>query len=406
MSLLSGMHNRNGNFVGPVEQIPLHTITGVNQYGGKIGISIDTRSIDRDLKRRMVNEACEPHVNAWRAEYRSINGRDPSWEDENHVRVTKFCRIREEYPIVLERVYPEAAPLRPWSSSSGAAFEIKLDLSVPHAGGINGGGSEVQVYISVFDRKSKKSLWIGAKLFDSRAGELVEFFKFDKDTSSYIISEPVSSSMKYFEKVGWSDVVHSSNATSVPFRETRRYHLRLSRERLLMAADLARNSAPELSALSTSANTYEIRSWNVNPEAFAKRDQDGWIHSNLKVHFAGTVKNGQGLFRIGAGLFLKRATTYCAFVSGQHMSAAGYNQDHYDQAPQIMTKPTNATFTGACPLPRGLYRSEAMGLYSNGTKLCYFRSADQLKSYGFTQTDYDLSVQVGDLTQIPYSECP
>ena len=125
---------------------------------------------------------------------------------------------------------------------------------------------------------------------------------------------------------------------------------------------------------------------------------------------SGTPKIGAanypaGIFKVGPKVYLNTASSsYCSLPLP---SAFSISQEVVDQAPYAMALPKALRDEGVCKLPKGLYRSDSIGLFSNGSTLCHFKSGAHLMAYGFNQSQYDSAIQIGDYKQYNYKqECP
>ena len=192
-SFFTGMNkNQISQQIGPRQNLgPSMGFTGIhqNKYSNEFGIGIDSRTI-RDL----INNA-----------------------PGNIVTISKDYRFNYEVKPFL----------------NGGFLEFDIDLSIPHTNFINQGAAYVQAFFVLIDKKNNRDFFLLATLFDNRPQYIHhEYIGKDLDLPShtgtvFVNSKIKDNSMFISKKAG------SSDSTSYPFNERRKFAFTFSRNQLI-----------------------------------------------------------------------------------------------------------------------------------------------------------------------------
>lgn len=114
-----------------------------------------------------------------------------------------------------------------------------------------------------------------------------------------------------------------------------------------------------------------------------------------------------GLFRSGpeniGGFISYDKITYCSLKSAAHMFANGKTQSDYDSAPKISYNVLiNKQFKGECSWPKSVLvkSSSGSGYIASSTGYCTLSDTQALNSCGYSQSQYDNSPIVADLSNL------
>lgn len=189
--------------------------------------------------------------------------------------------------VVLARSL-EMGAWTPWSAG-GRGVRTAMELRMPHAGGAQGGGSQIVTYYELHDRRDpSKFFYLGAALFDTRAGALSDLLVVHADrcdtgcTGKPILNVPLRRVSPYVTMLGRS--AESSDGPR-PFAQTRLYDFAFTTENLARILKDAQRRSPgtTISGYSADPADYDVTSWNLNPEVFYRTGpggeavSDGWI---------------------------------------------------------------------------------------------------------------------------------